>query len=179
MPRYLIWMCRLYLIGILLCGCHAWILQGTAVPHILVLIAIFAAIRHRSRAAATLSFCPDSLLVCLPLFWAWNLLLFPGSEGMKPIFTPHLLMLSAVILSVGGHWMRSEFLKSSLTQGIFLSLGFILVFFTAVKLVFPLFSDDLFRQILLDIFFVYGGIPVCQVAATGRGYSWDAAFPIS
>ena len=179
MTRSLIWMCRLYVVGIFFCGFHAWLLQGASVGHTLVLMVIFAAIRHRTRSSAPLTFCPDSLLVCLPLFWTWNIILFPGSEALAPIFTPHLFMAIAVLLSVGAFWIKSDFLRSSLTQGLFLSLGFILLFMSVVKLLFPPFSDEVYRQILLDVFFVYGGIPICQVAATGWGCSWDASFGLS
>jgi hypothetical protein len=168
-----IWICRIY---VLLCLGLGFSTLPLFQPGIFVNLGIVAIlVVGRLYLARPLGWLPDGLLVVLPYAWAMN-----STLGFQPWWSwmtwAFLAALGATVFTFYFSWLgRPQWRTPGLGRGILLALGFLLLFGSVLKVIFPLFSLANYRVILMTVLLFFGGIPICQLAGVGLVLPWKTS----
>lgn len=128
----------------------------------------------RARRRRPLFFLPDEILVALPYLWSISLL---GSldSWLSPWLIPILSAFALSFLQVidGEKGFKGGLKKNSLLQAIAFSVVFVLLMLTFLLKVFPIFTLEIYRRVILQLFVVCAGFPISLSAfywlsASGR-----------
>lgn len=115
----------------------------------------------RARRKLPLFILPDEILVALPYLWSVSLL-GAADHWLKPLLLPMLLAFALSFLQVidGNKGFKGGLAKNSLLQAIALSVMFVVLMLTFLLKVFPVFSIEIYRRVILQLFTVGAGIPI-------------------
>lgn len=163
------WSARLYLLTFFIFSLY-WLpgndyLTGAVLQQIFIAGLIIFRLRQRS----SLFLIPDEMLVCLPYFWA---LATVGNASIWFVnwqwFFIAVFALSMLVIVSGKRWFVGGLWQNSLLLAIYCAMIFVLIFAIFLRSVFPPFTDELFRDTLLNFILFFAGLPVCLVAAPRR-----------
>lgn len=136
-------------------------LVGALLQQVFIAGLLFFRFRRRTPLFAI----PDEMLACLPYFWALATLGNANSwflQWQHPFLA--VFALSLIALVGNRRWFIGGLRQNSLLQAVYCAIVFILVFSTALRSVFPPFSIELYREIMLNALVFFAGIPVCLAA---------------
>jgi len=169
-----VWCSRLYLLAFLgfailaLPGSKQMV--GATLQQIFIAFLIFFRLRQKKQ----LFIIPDEMLVCLPYFWSLANL---GSADKWFISWQYYFLvafsLSLLSLADNRRWFKGGLRHNSLLLAVYFALMFVLIFASSLRAVFPPFTQDLYRETVMNALVFFAGIPVC-LAAAGTGRSSQA-----
>ncbi len=170
------WFSRVYLFAYFLTSLYD--LGSVSYSCILQLGVIGAVVFFRFKKGERLSFVPDELLVCLPYFWAISMSSFCMRYDYAALECglgkDRFLILFIICFAVSlidtiskkdlfpGGWANNTF-----RQGIWWTICFYGLMSVALQNVFPPFTIEAYRSVVMNGLLFFGGIPICVCAFWG------------
>lgn len=142
-------------------------------PAFIQLFFMLALIGWRLTRPAELLFVPDFFLICLPYFWTYQVLSVGGrfsSAGL--IFLLTSFAFSSVFLIRKKRQFKTVWGKQILVS-IVLAVVFLVCFSTALKTVFPPFSQDSYQRLMLNLLVFFSGFAICNAARCNKAGAMD------
>lgn len=162
------WVSRVYLLAAFGLGLAS--LAAGQIGHFITLLALVVVSTTRVVRIKPLPGIPDGVLKILPHLWALNaaMILQPWWSWILPVFLAAFL-LSMLELARDGGIVRNAVcsLPEGLSEALILSLFYILIMASGLKLTFPLTTMDSYTKVLIGAFLVFGSIPITRSAFKG------------